>query len=128
VHRLNRIGSLFQATFAELVFLGAAYRTWLKKNLKASWKGTCAMATARWNGVVLAESDHCHMVDGNYYFPPDSVKREYLKPSRAHSLCFWKGLASYYHIEVDGVRIHNAAWYYPAPTWLAKRIKNYVAF
>ncbi len=86
------------------------------------------MATARWNGIVLAESDHCRMVEGNYYFPPDSVHREYLKPSRAHSLCFWKGLASYCHIEVDGARNHNAAWYYPAPTWLAKRIKNYVAF
>jgi uncharacterized protein (DUF427 family) len=86
------------------------------------------MTTARWNDVVLAESDHCRMVEGNYYFPPDSVHREYLKPSRAHSLCFWKGLASYYDIEVDGVRNHNTAWYYPAPTWLAKRIKNYVAF
>ena len=86
------------------------------------------MATARWNGVVLAESDHYHIVEGNYYFPPDSVRREYLMPSRAHSLCFWKGLASYYHIEVNGARNHNAAWYYPAPTVLAKRIKNHVAF
>src|SRR5690349_11820995 len=66
-----------------------------RRNWKSSWKGACAMATARWNGVVLAESDHCHMVEGNSYFPPDSVDREYLKPSRAHSLCFWKGLASY---------------------------------
>jgi uncharacterized protein (DUF427 family) len=68
------------------------------------------MATARWNGVVLAESDHCHIVEGNYYFPPDSLRHEYLRLSRAHSLCFWKGLASYYHLEVDGARNHNAAW------------------
>src|SRR5258708_24747 len=99
-----------------------------RRSLKTPQKGACAMATARWNGVVLAESDHCHIVEGNYYFPPDSIHREYLKPSRAHSLCFWKGLASYYHIEVDGARNHNAAWYYPAPTWLARRIKNFVAF
>jgi uncharacterized protein (DUF427 family) len=72
------------------------------------------MATVRWNGVILAESDHCRIVEGNYYFPPESVHREYLKPSRACSLCFWKGLASYYHIEVDGARNQDAAWYYPA--------------
>src|SRR5262245_31257980 len=82
-----------------------------RSSLNAAWRGGCAMTTGRWNGVVLAESDHCRTVEGNYYFPPDSVHREYLKPSHAHSLCFWKGLASYYHIEVDGVCNHNAAWY-----------------
>ena len=86
------------------------------------------MATARWNGVVLAESDHCRIVEGNYYFPPESISREYLKPSHAHSLCFWKGLASYYHIEVDGARNQDTAWYYPAPSWFARGIKNHVAF
>ncbi len=86
------------------------------------------MATARWNGAILAESDHYRMVEGNYYFPPESVRREYLKPSHTRSLCFWKGLASYYQIEVDGARNHDAAWYYPAPSWFARRIKNYIAF
>src|SRR5260370_41681100 len=100
----------------------------VRGNLKTLWKGACVMATARWNGVVLAESDHCRIVEGNYYFPPESVHREYLKPSHARSLCFWKGLASYYHLEVDGARNHDAACDYPAPSWFARRIKNYVAF
>ncbi len=86
------------------------------------------MATAIWNGVVLAESDQCHVVEGNIYFPPDAVHLEYLKPSRAHTLCFWKGLASYYDVEVNGSSNPNAAWYYPSPSPLARKIKGYVAF
>ncbi|SRR6266567_3497376 len=85
------------------------------------------MAKARWNGVTLAESDHYLVVEGNYYFPPDDVQREYLRESKAHSLCFWKGVASYYDIEVNGAKNQDAAWYYPHPSLLARRLKNYVA-
>jgi len=86
------------------------------------------MATAIWNGVVLAESDQYHVVEGNIYFPPNALKSAYLKPSPTHSLCFWKGLASYYDVEVNGQRNPNAAWYYPSPSPLARKIKGYVAF
>ena len=86
------------------------------------------MAKAIWNGVVVAESDGCEMVEGNHYFPPDTVKREYLKPSDTHTLCPWKGTASYYHVEVDGQRNADAAWYYPEPRAAARQIKDHVAF
>ena len=86
------------------------------------------MLTARWNGVVLAESEQCVVVERNYYFPPEAVHREYFRESKAHSLCFWKGLASYYDLEVKGRTNKNAAWYYPHPSPLARRIKSYVAF
>jgi uncharacterized protein (DUF427 family) len=85
-------------------------------------------AKAHWNGVLIAESDYCIVVEGNRYFPPESVHAEYLKPSKSHSLCFWKGLASYYDVEVNGIRNANAAWYYPSPSPFARKIKNYVAF
>ena len=86
------------------------------------------MAKAIWNGAVVAESDGCEMVEGNHYFPPDTVKREYLKPSDTHTLCPWKGTASYYHVEVDGQRNADAAWYYPEPRAAARQIKDHVAF
>lgn len=86
------------------------------------------MARAVWNGVVLAESDRCEMVEGNHYFPPDAVKREYLKPSNTHTECPWKGTASYYHVEVGGQRNPDAAWYYPQPRAAALNIKDHVAF
>ena len=86
------------------------------------------MAKARWNGVTLAESEQCLVVEGNDYFPPDAVHREYLRESKALSLCFWKGLASYYDLEVKGRTNGNAAWYYPHPSPFARRIKDYVAF
>ncbi len=86
------------------------------------------MAKAVWNGVVLAESDRCEMVEGNHYFPPDSVKREFLKPSPTHTECPWKGTASYYHVEVGGQRNADAAWYYPEPRAAARNIKDHVAF
>lgn len=86
------------------------------------------MAKAIWNGVVLAESDRCEIVEGNYYFPPDAVNREYLKESNTHTNCFWKGEASYYNIEVDGQVNKDGAWYYPKPKEKAKNIQNYVAF
>lgn len=83
---------------------------------------------AIWNGTVLAESDDGIVVEGNYYFPPASVHREYLRESRTHTTCFWKGRASYYDIAVDGKVNRDAAWYYPEPSTAAQEIKDYVAF
>jgi len=83
---------------------------------------------AVFNGVVLAESDDTKVVEGNHYFPPESINEEYFSKSRAKSLCYWKGLASYYTVEVDGVRNKNAAFYYPRPSPLARKIKDHVAF
>ena len=83
---------------------------------------------AVWNGTVLAESDDTVMVEGNYYFPPDSLNREYIRESDRRSVCFWKGQASYFDVEVDGKVNKDAAWYYPSPSPAAKQIKNHVAF
>lgn len=83
---------------------------------------------AVWNGATLAESNDGIVIEGNYYFPPDSVKREYFKDSAEHTTCPWKGLASYYNVEVDGKVNESAAWYYPTPKDAAKQITNYVAF
>ena len=86
------------------------------------------MPKAIWNGVVLAESDETIVVEGNHYFPPESVIREHFNPSDTHSTCPWKGEASYYHIEVNDQTNSDAAWYYPEPKEAAAEIKNYVAF
>ena len=86
------------------------------------------MVRAVWNEKVLAESDDCKIVDRNFYFPPDSVHREYLKQSDTQTTCIWKGRASYYDIEVDGKTLRDAAWYYPEPRRRASNIKGYVAF
>lgn len=86
------------------------------------------MARATWNGGVLAEGESYETVEGNIYFPPDTVTQEYLKPSDHHTTCPWKGLASYYHVEVDGKVNENAAWYYPDPKPAANAIKGHVAF
>lgn len=86
------------------------------------------MARAIWNGAVLAESDQFEVVEGNIYFPPDTVNREYFAESSTHTTCPWKGLASYYTIVVDGKENKDAAWYYPAPKEAARQIKDHVAF
>lgn len=86
------------------------------------------MPKAIWNGAVLAQSDHCEVVERNYYFPHDSINKEYFKESSTHTSCPWKGQASYYTIEVDGQQNKDAAWYYPDPKEKANHIKNYVAF
>ena len=83
---------------------------------------------AVWNGVVLAESNQGVVVEGNYYFPPNSINKEYFKKSSTHTTCFWKGEASYYTIEVDGESRQDGAWYYPSTTRQAKHIEGYVAF
>lgn len=86
------------------------------------------MPKAIWNDTVIAESDRCEVVEGNQYFPPDAVHQEYLKPSDYHTTCPWKGLASYYDIQVDGQVNKDAAWYYPTAKERAKNIEGYVAF
>lgn len=83
---------------------------------------------ATWNGVVLAESDQTIVVEGNHYFPPNSINTLYFHPSISHTTCPWKGLASYYNITVEGETNPDAAWYYPAPKDAAKEIAGYVAF
>lgn len=87
-----------------------------------------AAVQATWNGAVLAESDRTVVIEGNHYFPPEDVNREYLEPSGRHSFCFWKGRASYYDVVVDGDRNRAAAWYYPSPSPAARSIKDHVAF
>lgn len=83
---------------------------------------------AVFNNTVVADSADTVVVEGNHYFPPVSLRPEYLRPSRTRTLCPWKGLASYYDVEVDGVTSPNAAWHYPRPSPLARRIKGRVAF
>ena len=83
---------------------------------------------AAWNGTIVADSDATRVVEGNHYFPPDSVNREYFTDSQTSTHCPWKGDASYYTLEVDGTRNEDAAWYYPAPKDAAAEIKGYIAF
>ena len=86
------------------------------------------MTKAIWEGAVLAESAKTIEVEGNQYFPPESIKREHFLPSVAHTVCPWKGQASYYHVIVNGKKNQDAAWYYPQPKPAASQIKGYVAF
>lgn len=83
---------------------------------------------AIWNGQVIAESNDIVTVEGNSYFPLESVNKEYLRDSETHSRCPWKGLASYYDLVVEGKTNPDAAWYYPSPSDLASSIKEKVAF
>lgn len=86
------------------------------------------MATATWNGAVIAQSDNTIMVEGNHYFPPESVNSALLSSSPSHTSCPWKGTASYYDIVVDGQVNSGAAWFYASPKPAASDIKNYIAF
>lgn len=86
------------------------------------------MATATWNGEVIAESQETIVLEGNHYFPPESVDPNLLRSSDAHTVCPWKGTASYYDVVVDGEVNPGAAWYYPDPKPAASDIKGYVAF
>ena len=83
---------------------------------------------AIWNGAVLAESDKTEVVEGNQYFPRDAVKMQYFKESPTHTICPWKGTASYYTLDVEGRKNEDAAWFYPTPKDAAKNIAGYVAF
>jgi uncharacterized protein (DUF427 family) len=86
------------------------------------------MARAVWNGKVIAESDDTIIVEGNHYFPAGSVDPAFLSSSAHHTTCYWKGVASYYDVVVDGQVNRNAAWYYPSPSSAAEQIKDYIAF
>ncbi len=86
------------------------------------------MAKAVWNGTVLAESDDTVVVEGNHYFPPESIVREHFSPSDTHTVCPWKGTASYYTVTVNGEENPDAAWYYPSPKDAAAEIADRVAF
>lgn len=86
------------------------------------------MATARWNGVVVAESDSTVIVEGNHYFPPDSISKDYFITNDSSTVCPWKGTASYYDLVVDGQVNSAAAWTYADPSSAAASIKDHVAF
>jgi uncharacterized protein (DUF427 family) len=86
------------------------------------------MAKAMWEGAVLAESGSTIEIEGNQYFPPDSIYNEYFRANDQHSVCPWKGTANYYDLAVNGKSNPGAAWYYPDPKSAAKQIKGYVAF
>jgi uncharacterized protein (DUF427 family) len=83
---------------------------------------------ATWNGVVLAESERTEVVEGNHYFPPDTINEQHFKPSDTHTICPWKGTASYYTVAVDGKENPDAAWFYPQTKDAAKNIEGFVAF
>lgn len=88
------------------------------------------MPKAMWRGTILAEADaaQCQIVEGNTYFPPDAVRRENLRDSATHTVCPWKGEASYYDVVVDGEVNADAAWYYPSTKEAASHFEGYVAF
>ena len=83
---------------------------------------------AIWNGEVIAESNETVIIEGNHYFPHESINKAFYKESKTQSNCPWKGMASYYTLDVNGSENKDAAWYYPEVSELAKGIKNYVAF
>ncbi len=83
---------------------------------------------AIWNGQVLAESDDLVRIEGSFYFPKSALKMDYFKPSETHTICHWKGTASYYSLVVDGQQNQDAAWYYDDPKPAAAAIKDRVAF
>lgn len=86
------------------------------------------MATATVNGVVIAESDTTVVVEGNHYFPAESIRCEYYTETDHHTVCGWKGTASYYDVTVKGETLSNVAWFYPEPLEAAANITNHVAF
>ena len=83
---------------------------------------------AEWNGKTIAQSDETVVVEGNHYFPPDSLQQEYFQSSATTSVCSWKGKAHYYTVVVEGKENPDAAWFYPAPKDAAAEIKGYIAF
>jgi uncharacterized protein (DUF427 family) len=83
---------------------------------------------ATWNNTILAQSDKTVVVEGNQYFPPEAIDRQYFQESSTHTVCPWKGEASYYNVMVDGQVNKDAAWFYPNPKPAAAEIKDHVAF
>lgn len=100
----------------------------IRRRRGAESRGRSGRVQAIWKEIVIAESDQTLLVEGNHYFPLESVKREHLEPSAAHTTCFWKGRASYYDVVVEGERIPGGAWFYPEPSPEAAHVKNHVAF
>ena len=86
------------------------------------------MVKALFNGTVVAETEDYEVVEGNIYFPSESIKREYFSDSGLHTNCPWKGLARYYSVKVDGQEARDVAWYYPTLSDAAANIKGHVAF
>ena len=86
------------------------------------------MARASWNGATIAESEQYEVVEGNVYFPREAVRDEFLRPSATHTVCPWKGTASYFTLAVDGKENADAAWFYPDPKDAARNIAGHVAF
>jgi uncharacterized protein (DUF427 family) len=86
------------------------------------------MARAVFNGTVIADSTDTKVVEGNVYFPPESIRSEHLTETDRTTVCHWKGTASYYDVEVDGERADGVAWYYPDPSNAAEEIRDHVAF
>jgi uncharacterized protein (DUF427 family) len=97
-------------------FAGAAERT------------GAGLVQARWKGTVLAESERTIVLERNHYFSPGDVRFEHLEPSAWHTVCPWKGRASYFDVVVDGERNRSAAWYYPDPSSRAEEIRDHIAF
>ena len=83
---------------------------------------------AIWNNMVIAESDDTLQIEGNHHFPVNSVKKDLLVDSQTHTVCHWKGTASYYNVVVEGQENKDAAWYYPEPSYAAEKIKDHIAF
>jgi len=86
------------------------------------------MAKAIWNDTIIAESDHTEKVEGNHYFPLNTIKKEYFRENQTTSICPWKGTAKYYDVVIDDQVNNAAAWYYPEPKSAAANIKDHVAF
>ena len=86
------------------------------------------MAQAIWNNTVVAESDNTEVVEGNHYFPPDSLRREFFRENSHTTVCGWKGTANYFDIVIDDSTNEGAAWYYADPKPEAANIKGYIAF
>ena len=86
------------------------------------------MPKAIWNGKIIAQSDDTIVVEGNHYFPPETINREYFAESESHTVCHWKGVASYRNVQVNEKVNRDAAWFYPEPSQAAKNIQGYVAF
>ncbi|KAF3224439.1 hypothetical protein TWF106_003904 [Orbilia oligospora] len=101
-----------------------------KHDIQDSASSSKMSAKAIVNGVVIAETDRYENVEGNVYFPPESLKSDYFKTTETHTVCSWKGLASYYTIDIGDVGnpLVDAAWYYPEPKPAASNITGYVAF
>ena len=96
--------------------------------LESLWIDEIYMAKATWNGAVLAESSKTEIVEGNHYFPPDAIDKQYFQESSTHTTSPWQWTASYYNVVVDGQVNKDAAWYYPTAKEKAKNIEGYIAF